>query len=55
MITIRDYTEEDWAAICRVHDLARPYELDGSCDPRAFVPLAQDAEYADDIRRSHKW
>ncbi len=55
MITIRDYNPTDWAAICRVHDLARPHELAGSCDPRAFVPLAEDAEYADDIQRSRKW
>jgi ribosomal protein S18 acetylase RimI-like enzyme len=55
MITIRDYTDEDWPAICRVHDLARPHELHGSCDPLAFVPLAQDAEAAGDIYRSHKW
>lgn len=55
MITIRPYTNDDWAAICRVHDLARPHELRGSCDPRAFVPLAEDAEYADDIHRSRKW
>jgi hypothetical protein len=55
MITIRDYTGEDWPAICRVHDLARVQELHDSCDPLAFVPLAQDAEAAGDIHRSHKW
>lgn len=55
MITIRPYTDEDWTEICRIHDLARPHELLGSCDPRAFVPLAEDAAYADDIHRSRKW
>lgn len=41
---IRDYRSQDWAAICRVHDRARPDELRGSYDPRAFVPLAEDAD-----------
>jgi len=54
VVTVREYTEDDWAAICRVHDRARPDELAGSCDPRAFVPLAEDPE-ADDIGRSRKW
>ena len=43
---IRDYARSDWEAICRVHDRARPDELRGSFDPRAFIPLAQDAESA---------
>jgi ribosomal protein S18 acetylase RimI-like enzyme len=51
MVTIRSYKEQDWEAICRVHDAARPLELEGSCDPRAFVPLALDPE-AEDLRRS---
>jgi ribosomal protein S18 acetylase RimI-like enzyme len=54
-ITIRLYDEADWAAICRVHDRARPDELRGSCDPRAFVPLAKDRESIEDVRRSRKW
>ena len=41
---IRDYTPADWAAICRVHDRARPDELRGSFDARAFIPLEQDPE-----------
>jgi ribosomal protein S18 acetylase RimI-like enzyme len=43
-IVIRDYREADWPAICRVHDRARPDELLGSYDARAFIPLAQDSE-----------
>ena len=39
MITDRDYQDADWKAICQVHDRARPDELKGSCDPRAFVPI----------------
>lgn len=53
-IAIRGYREEDWAAICRVHDRARPDELRGSCDPRAFVPIAQDPE-VEDLRRCVKF
>ncbi len=41
---IRDYRPDDWPAICRVHDRARPDELRGSFDPRAFIPLAEDPE-----------
>jgi ribosomal protein S18 acetylase RimI-like enzyme len=52
--TIRLYQDEDWQAVCRVHDLARPDELRGSCDPRAFVPLAED-ETAGDVHTSQKW
>ena len=53
-ITLRPYRDEDFAAVCAVHDQARPDELRGSCDPRAFVPLAQDVEDADDFSRSQK-
>ncbi len=44
---IREYREADWDGLCRVHDLARPMELVGSCDPRGFIPLAEDPEAAD--------
>jgi ribosomal protein S18 acetylase RimI-like enzyme len=53
-VTIREYRDEDWEAICRVHDLARPDELRGSCDPRAFVPLAEDPT-AEDVHTSQKF
>jgi len=53
-ISMRPYEDTDWDAICRVHDLARPYELQGSCDPRAFVPLADDPT-AQDVHTSRKW
>jgi len=45
--TTRDYRDDDWPAICAVHDRARPLELAGGCDPRAFVPLADDPEGAE--------
>ena len=44
MILYRKYEEKDWKAICAIHDLARPHELLGSCDPRAFIPIEQDKE-----------
>ncbi len=53
-ITVRPYCDEDFAAVCAVHDQARPDELRGSCDPRAFVPLAQDVAETDDFVRSQK-
>jgi ribosomal protein S18 acetylase RimI-like enzyme len=43
-ILLRSFQPADWKAICRIHDLARPDELKGSCDPRAFVPIEEDQE-----------
>src|SRR3972149_6156378 len=54
MITFRDYEESDWNAICKIHDRARPDELKGSCDPRAFIPIEQDPE-AEELKRSQKF
>ncbi|MDB9524904.1 GNAT family N-acetyltransferase [Oscillatoria sp. CS-180] len=54
-VTIRAYRPEDWRAVCAVHDRARPLELRNSCDPKAFVPLANDHEEADDFHRSQKF
>ena len=45
-ITIREYRPDDWREVCRVHDLARPDELRGSFDERAFIPLVEDPEAA---------
>src|SRR5262245_60904071 len=53
--TIRAYRDDDWPAVCAVHDRARPDELRGSCDPRAFVPLAEEREDAESFRRSRKF
>ena len=41
---IRPYSEEDFAAVCAVHDRARPMEIAGSADPRAFRPMVEEAE-----------
>jgi len=41
-LVIRKYQETDWIESCRIHDQARLIELLGSCDARAFVPLAED-------------
>ncbi len=48
-IKIVDYEEHiHWLPICQLHDRARPFELEGSCDARAFIPLAEDkADHAD--------
>jgi len=54
MIIYRDYQEADWPAICRIHDRARPDELKGSCDPRAFIPIEQDEE-VEDLKCSQKF
>ncbi len=53
MIKIRPYKEKDWKAVCAIHDAARPDELRGSCDPRAFVPIEEDDE-VEDLTRSEK-
>lgn len=54
MITYRDYKDTDWPAICKIHDRARPDELKGSCDPRAFIPIEKDPE-VEDLKRSQKF
>jgi GNAT superfamily N-acetyltransferase len=43
-INIRPFQDRDWQAICQIHDKARPDELLGSCDPRAFTPIEKDPE-----------
>jgi ribosomal protein S18 acetylase RimI-like enzyme len=53
--TLRAYRDDDWPAVCAVHDRARPDELRGSCDPRVFVPLAADAADAASFARSLKF
>lgn len=53
-ITIRDFAPADWARICEIHDLARPDELRGSCDPRAFVPILKDPQ-VEDLKQSQKF
>ena len=54
-LIIRAYRDEDFVAVCAVHDRARPDELRGSCDPRAFVPLAEEQEDPESFRRSDKY
>lgn len=54
MITYRGYQDSDWSAICQIHNRARPDELKGSCDPRAFIPIEQDPE-VEDLKRSLKF
>ena len=54
MIAYREYQEPDWKDICQIHDRARPDELRGSCDPRAFVPIEQDKE-VEELKTSRKF
>ena len=54
-ITIREYCDNDWPMVCAVHDRARPDELRGSCDPRAFVPLAAEQDDTASLQRSRKF
>jgi ribosomal protein S18 acetylase RimI-like enzyme len=54
-LVLRPYHDADWLAVCAVHDLARPDELRGSCDARAFVPLAAEQEDAESFQRSRKF
>ena len=53
-IATREYEERDWPEVSRIHDLARPIELEGSCDPRAFVPLADDKNDLQEFLNSRK-
>ncbi|MFT5208539.1 MAG: ribosomal protein S18 acetylase RimI-like enzyme [Flavobacterium sp.] len=52
---IRAFCDEDSADLVRIHDLARPIELEGSCDPRAFVPLLTDKEDLAEFNASQKF
>ena len=54
-VIVREYQPDDWHQSCRVHDMARPIELEGSCDPAAFVPLATEEEDIEDFHRSKKF
>lgn len=52
-IRIRPFEAADWDELCSIHDLARPDELRGSCDPAAFVPIEEDEE-VEELRRCTK-
>ncbi len=54
-ITLRAYCDEDWPAVCTIHDRARPYELEGSCDSQAFLPLADDHDDLETFHRAEKF
>lgn len=54
MITYHTYQETDWKPICQIHDRARPDELRGSCDPRAFIPIEEDRE-VENLRNCRKF
>ena len=54
-LAIRSYRDDDWPAVCAVHDRTRPDALRGSCDARAFVPLAAEQEEMASFQRSQKF
>lgn len=54
-IVLRAYCDRDWSAVSAIHDRARPYELAGSCDPNAFLSLADDQDDLESFRRSEKF
>jgi len=54
-VRIRDFKPEDEPALFSIHDRSRPDELIGSCDPRGFLPLAEDFRSVEDFRMSRKW
>jgi ribosomal protein S18 acetylase RimI-like enzyme len=53
-VVMRAYCNTNWPPVCAVHDRARPDELRSSCDPRAFVPRAEEQDDAESMQRSHK-
>ena len=53
-ISTREYEERDWPEVSKIHDLARPIELEGSCDPKAFVRLADDKNDLQEFLNSGK-
>jgi ribosomal protein S18 acetylase RimI-like enzyme len=53
-ISIRTFELQDWTRVCEIHDLARPDELRGSCDPKAFVPILNDPQ-VQDLKLSQKF
>jgi ribosomal protein S18 acetylase RimI-like enzyme len=52
---VRGYRDSDTSRCKEIHDLARPIELKGSCDPRAFIPLAEDAKDLAEFQRAKKY
>ncbi|MGY0216495.1 N-acetyltransferase family protein [Endozoicomonadaceae bacterium StTr2] len=55
VITIRNYETSDKQRVFEIHDRARPIELEGSCDPQAFVPLQDDKDDIEDFMASRKF
>ena len=53
-VELRPYTESDRPQVSMIHDGAHPIELKGSCDPKAFVPLAEDAHDLKEFQHCQK-
>lgn len=54
-VELLEYTDENWDAVCLIHDRARPIELAGSCDERAFIPLSEDKSDHNNFHNSIKY
>ncbi|ROS02059.1 ribosomal protein S18 acetylase RimI-like enzyme [Sinobacterium caligoides] len=53
-IVVRQYVDGDFDRVSEIHDLARPIELQGSCDAQAFITLADDRDGLSDFQQSQK-
>jgi ribosomal protein S18 acetylase RimI-like enzyme len=53
-LLVRPYEDNDWDAICRIHDAARLDELRSSVGPDAFLKLADTYE-AEDLFGNPVW
>ncbi|MGA2233017.1 MAG: GNAT family N-acetyltransferase [Tepidisphaeraceae bacterium] len=42
-IVVRDYRQDDWPAVCRIHDAARRIEVRGFMPPDIVLPMDQTA------------
>ncbi|NGN96568.1 GNAT family N-acetyltransferase [Grimontia sp. S25] len=54
-VAIREYEDSDWLVTCSIHDRARAIELKGTCDEKAFVPLAEDVNDLESFTLSQKF
>ncbi|MGL5083045.1 MAG: GNAT family N-acetyltransferase [Microcoleaceae cyanobacterium] len=55
MITIRPYLDQDWEAICQVHDRAQPSEFEGIFDSSLVAPLAENFKIRNILPQSLKF
>ncbi|MGF1492485.1 MAG: GNAT family N-acetyltransferase [Microcoleaceae cyanobacterium] len=54
-ITIRPYLDQDWDAICQVHDRAQPGEFEGTFDFPVVSPLAENTNLKRFFPQCHRF